>query len=444
MLVRDMLAREPDALPMLPSLMAAVDPAVGIVRSVERDRAPHPDEPDFICHRADLRPTHRLSDGGYRIHAPEGGRGASHDAARISALFEALERYALSVHRRQALVVDSYEALGRGGELALDPAEAASAETVTTRDAREGLGRSRLAWTPGWSYRHGRTIRVPAQLVHVPYAFPEGEPVLRDPITTGAAAGLTRGKAILRGLLEVIERDATSMVHYLSRPAPRLDERTLGDGALQEMLGRVRRYGLEVTLRDFTLDVPVPVVVAAIVDPAGGVPGVTFASKASFDVCHAARGALLEAACFRRSMRSHAVVARREGLRLLADFDAIDSGELRGYAMIQPEMRAHLRYLEAGDATVDRSSWDGETPERLEAMVRAVLEVGGDIIVVDVTTPDVASLGVIVVKVIVPGLQPMHLCETGKTWTRRLLEHGLGLGRARRPEDLNPIPHPFL
>jgi hypothetical protein len=73
-----------------------------------------------------------------------------------------------------------------------------------------------------------------------------------------------------------------------------------------------------------------------------------------------------------------------------------------------------------------------------------VLCSGGDILIADVTTPDVSALGLSVVKVIVPDLQPMHLSELRSSWTDRLLRFGCPPGTRRTPADLNPVPHPFL
>ncbi|MEV4319122.1 YcaO-like family protein [Actinocrispum sp. NPDC049592] len=104
----------------------------------------------------------------------------------------------------------------------------------------------------------------------------------------------------------------------------------------------------------------------------------------------------------------------------------------RAFLWIRPEMRDRLGYLdEARDGV-------GLPAGAAEDLVRAVHAVCGDILVRDVTTPDIRELGAVVVKVIVPGLQPMHLSEVDRRWTDRLLTF------SDPAEGLNPLPHPFL
>ena len=302
-----------------------------------------------------------------------------------------------------------------------------------------------IAWTCGWSWRLKSPIFVPAQLVYLPYAFQPSEPVLRDPLTTGASAGLTYGKAVLRGLLEVVERDATMIVHYRKLQRPELDLSVLSDPCLGVMTESLQRYNLDATLYDFSLDLPLPVVAATVVDRSGEGPAVTVGSKASFDLREAARGALLEAACFRRPMRERLAQARKRAVPLLSDYAGVGSGELRAYLWMQPEMLPHLGYLGRGSPAPSHrwGDWRGLTEPRLRSLIDAVLQVS-DIIVADVTTADIASFGVQVVKVILPGLQPMHLCERDRCWTKRLLAYDSAGVPPIAVRALNAVPHPFL
>jgi ribosomal protein S12 methylthiotransferase accessory factor len=66
---------------------------------------------------------------------------------------------------------------------------------------------------------------------------------------------------------------------------------------------------------------------------------------------------------------------------------------------------------------------------------------------VELTTPDLVEYGVHVVRVIVPGLQPVHFGHgQERLGGERLynLPHQLGLAdHARTEKDLNPCPHPL-
>ncbi|WP_412749046.1 YcaO-like family protein [Krasilnikovia sp. M28-CT-15] len=432
--VADLLAPEIPVTVAAPYFRALVDPAVGVVRTVrQRDDWPH-DEPKTIMYRAELMPTAAFSSGGYRTFPAEAGRSLDHDTAAASALFEAVERYCLSIYDAAQLTVARYDELCSAGVPALDPASLSHHSGDTDR-AR--VRTSRLAWTTARSLVDGTSRLVPAQLVRLPYAFLPGEPVLRDPLTTGCAAGTAAGPAVLRGLLEVVERDATMIRHYRGLTPRRLTPASLGSSEVDRLVADCERYHLQVELFDYALDLPVPVIAARVRDPGGRMPAATFGSKAAFDVAEAAVGALLEAATFRGPIRGRAKTARRVAAGLLDDPSRIASGAERAFLWIQPEMAGRLGYLDEAE-TVTNQPRAGEPA--IDVVVRSIAQAGGDILVCDVTTPDIADMGAIVVKVLVPGLQPMHLCEPDRRWTTRLLSYGRPVGE----QDLNPLPHPFL
>jgi ribosomal protein S12 methylthiotransferase accessory factor len=78
--------------------------------------------------------------------------------------------------------------------------------------------------------------------------------------------------------------------------------------------------------------------------------------------------------------------------------------------------------------------------------VERVRRAGLDVIACDLTTPDVAELGLSVVRVVVPGLHPLFMGHSNRVLggTRlyavpsRLGLRGLAPGQAD-----NPYPHPF-
>jgi ribosomal protein S12 methylthiotransferase accessory factor len=69
------------------------------------------------------------------------------------------------------------------------------------------------------------------------------------------------------------------------------------------------------------------------------------------------------------------------------------------------------------------------------------------VIAVDLTTPDVEALGFKVVKVLIPGTQPLDFgVECPHLGGRRLYEAPYRMGyrpRPTRPHELNLVPHPF-
>ena len=84
-------------------------------------------------------------------------------------------------------------------------------------------------------------------------------------------------------------------------------------------------------------------------------------------------------------------------------------------------------------------------PADLAVLIKSLAEVAGDVLAVDVTTPDVAALGVRVVRGLVPGFVPIWFgANQARLGGRRLLEMPGRIGlRPARLDELNLDPHPM-
>ena len=107
----------------------------------------------------------------------------------------------------------------------------------------------------------GQAVPVLAQAVYLDFAARTAEPLLTDANSTGCAAGADREDAVLRALLECIERDAVALWWYAGHqhPAIALDVMDqLQPRLCWWLMGRQR----QTRLLDVTTDIGVPVVVA--------------------------------------------------------------------------------------------------------------------------------------------------------------------------------------
>ncbi|MGC8490966.1 MAG: YcaO-like family protein, partial [Syntrophobacteraceae bacterium] len=83
----------------------------------------------------------------------------------------------------------------------------------------------------------------------------------------GPASGNTLEEAILQGLCEVVERHVGSIVTYDGTLTPEIDTASIKDPAAIELLEKFQKNGIELFLRDFSLDTGVPTVAALAYDP---------------------------------------------------------------------------------------------------------------------------------------------------------------------------------
>ena len=147
-----------------------------------------------------------------------------------------------------------------------------------------------IHWTPARSLRNGETRLTPSRLCYAGLVEDPGAFGIADSI--GCAAGRTFEEAVLRALLEVVERDALSIWWYnrLRRPGVAVD---LADGSgLSELVGSGREIGRQIVVLDVTTDLDIPAYVAVGTDASGAEP--FFGCAAHPDGAIAARKAIGE------------------------------------------------------------------------------------------------------------------------------------------------------
>lgn len=425
-------------------LTRAVSPLTGIVRSrVELAHAP--DEPRLV-HVACLLASAARTLGAETVdHA--GSAGLSPEAAIAGAVGEAIERYS-GVHvPNDRLVVATRAELGHH---AVDPARCAlfhhrqhAAPDFPFAPFVEELS---LRWIDGVRLDTGAPAFVPAQLALLDPPV-EGEPRIAYPTSNGLACGATPEEAILAALLEVVERDAVMITWANRLSLPRLSWDDDEDLAAID-----RRYFAPTGLRYATLDgsafFGVPVVLAVVRGAVGGPPEIALGAACKPRVGAAVQTSLTEAFGVRRWMRDLRLECPDRTYESLFDVQTFED-HLAFYW--PPERVARTAFLDASTAvreTATVAAIPGETPLELVEWVAARLaESGVSAYAVDVTSPDVAQLGISVFRVVCPELCALDVLGAapyrgGTRLYRAAFDAGL-LPLPLEYDDLNPLPHPF-
>ena len=373
------------------------------------------------------------------------GKGMTTTAARDGAIGEALERYASLTWTPDRVVRC---ARGEVPGVSLDPHEL----VLFAPEDAERLGHARyrddvpLDWVPARSLLSGEEVWVPFQAVTLHgNRWPHRE-LLFAPTSNGFAAGPTVDFAAEQALLEVIERDAfcIAWAHRLAtRP---YDAATLPDPDAAAVAELYRRRGVRIEVHLLPTDGAAYVAMA--VGWGADEPAAVVGLGASQDALRAARSAVLEVGQVRPALRARLQdpAVRERRAVLAADPSLVHELEDHDLLYSDPAVAAsrmtHLR-------TSEPRAW--VTPPRrghgLEDLVASLAMVAGDVLVADVTPPDVAALGVRVVRGIVPGFQPIHFgADQARLGHPRLFTapHRWGLrDRPAERADLNPDPHPL-
>jgi len=308
------------------------------------------------------------------------GVDADWNAAFMKALGEGLERYCAGVYDASDFET-APPGVVEGGVTPADVVRRDDAPAVDPEDP--------IRWVPGVDLTSGDRTYLAAELVQ----FPPPAERYADAITTGLGLGASGAEALVSGLTEVIERDATMLAWYSSFAPLALrvdaeDYRTLEK--------RARSEGLEATALLVTQDVDVPVVAVAVHREDGEWPRFAVGSDAALDPEAAATDALAEALqnwMELRSMGRLAANAEDGAIGAFADFP-----------------RAANTFLDANGPVPASSVGPEGLPsgtKRVDALVDAVTDAGLTPYAARVTTRDVAALGFETVRVLVPGAQPL-------------------------------------
>ena len=215
------------------------------------------------------------------------------------------------------------------------------------------------------------------------------------PLSNGCAAGPTVEAATLRGLLELIERDAVALWWRggrLAAPIPLEDPASLAASAL---LARLRQGegGRRSWLLDITTELGVPAVAAVSFDAAGG--NFCFGTAARPSLAAAACAALMEMAQIELAME---IVHAKRRERGEAALNAIDRQHMRRLAAIHAEScnLVHPQAAPRGTAMqAEEAAALGTLLDRLGAH-------GLRPLALDLTRPE---FGVPVIRVLCPGLE---------------------------------------
>ena len=383
--------------------------------------------------------------------------------ARLAALGESVERYCGNVLDTLPVTWGSYDELRRRGLPVLD-----SCELVLYSEEQYAapgfpfvpLNRDlRVHWVHGRWVADDSPVLVPASLVYVNWysAGLAAAPPTNFCSFAGIAAGPDEAFAVRSALEEIIERHATMVWWLNAHPLP----------AVTGLGGPVIEPPCRATYLNLDNEFGVPVAAAIVHDDDARLVNIGFSARPRFR--QGAVKALTEAFTLQEGSRD---LLRSDGLH----WKVMAAGELNGRAF--KPWRRDRRYLDdfrsdmhdcddlmvqqqvyldprAGRAMSsllepsthrDRATVPDIAGDPADHYCRALERHGIGAIVVDITTPDVASTGMRVVRVIAPGTVGNAPAAFPYLGRRRVQDLAVELGwreRALDEDRLNyfPLPH---
>jgi ribosomal protein S12 methylthiotransferase accessory factor len=431
-----------------PRLRRAVSPYTGIVRSLEECLATTTEPPLFRA-TCDVGRGDRTLGVSLDHLSGIGGAGLSRGDAAAAAVGEALERYSATYVPAERLVVASAGELGADAVLPeCFPLFSDSQYSTPGFPFRRFTAETRVAWVEGQALPDRHRAFLPAELVFLGDATSAGDAPIGYSTSSGMACGETVEEVLIRGLCEVLERDAFMIVWANRLSLPLLE--VAGDARIAALdRALFARTGLRYAAVDLSAFHGLPTVLGVVRAPAGSAGAVGVGAGTAPTIERAGWKAL-----------SEAFAARAAGAKLALISPGRELGQ-GGAGIVSFE--DHIRYpaehvnapvSEFLDASGERTpvgsipELGGGTPgELVVALCERVRAAGSGVYSVDVTSPDVRELGLTVTKVLAPELCALDVPYAARfLGGRRLYEAAAALGlRGDRlcEADINPDPHPF-
>lgn len=372
--------------------------------------------------------------------------------AIMKAIGESIERYCSAQYDADSFV------FGKSSQLDVDtihPEEIALFSEKQYSDKRNPFSpltsETPLFWAQGYSIIQDKTRYVPAQLVYVPYTFSDNrEPPVHNPISTGLACSPNLTNAICKGIYEVVERDAFMIVWKNQLPCPLLDLNSVADPFVKELLKALEGVPVKFEARILNLDMDVHVIVFIIRSATGNAPHTVMGLGAELNPVKALILAMEEA--FLTFLGMSRYIKSDPGYRPEPDFSDITTPIQHAVAhSIDPTLKNSIDFLHSETSTLSLSELPNKSSQSslqnvktLSAMIEAK---GLDIILFDLTTPDINEAGFKVVRTVIPGMEPLDVSHALRyLGGKRLYQLPFQLGLLEKPNtefSLNKYPHPF-
>jgi len=381
----------------------------------------------------------KRGNAGKSVHGA--GAGLSYEEALIPALAEGLERYSTCVFRSEQFVWAAAGELGIGA-LDLDTVPRCSVTELAHPKCPLILPDKTkpIRWVRGLSALDGSVKYIPVVMVYSHAGFAVSGERFWISISTGCAAHVSYESALFAGICEVIERDAISIVWLQKLALPRIEL----DCLPPPLPAYWRRYenasaDVEYLFFDATSDLGVPTVY--------GLQLAMHNSRVTTLVsCGTGTSIPVALAKVIRDMAAIRCTFPR-AISVPTEWDSFTDVMHGATYMASADRLGAFDFLTKTKATkrISEIVTDRSSQVTLQSLVDTLKRLRLETYIVDLTTDEAIRAGMRVLRVIIPGLQPLSFRYRARYLGHpRLYEAPLRMGYPAHPENqLNDWPQPF-
>lgn len=310
------------------------------------------------------------------------GKGFTESQALTSGLMEFIERFSSSAIDNSRLIKGSHNSLPES----LSLWDFVPTNRIRREFTKEEADNASLYWVDGFSLTTGKKVLVP---INLSYFSGKNDVLTGSSDTNGLAAGNTLEEAILHGICEVVERHLFEVVSRNNLDCPLIDQSTIDDPLIIQLITLFASKGFELYLSDYTHNLGIPTICAIAYNENNSKPAI-IATGTHPDKRIATIRALTEIIQYRASsLYKEYSNPMFKAPRNLPDFVKMQilqksNSILKSYADVNSISKKTIR-------------------EEISIVKNLLAEKGFDILVVDLTRKD---MGIPVVRVLVKGMQP--------------------------------------
>ncbi len=432
--------------PLVQFLPSLVDDHVGVLHAVSEVRR-RPGAPRFFHYAAHLSNTMAFSE--YANSGSRGAAAADRETAVSRVILDAVAGYCA------ALVSEE------DGKHPIYPADRASFPCATPEDFAifhqqqyeqpefpyvPFRGDTPVQWSEAFDPFTDDPVFIPSALRFLPYSamVAHGELLIAPATSAGLACHWDGVTAAIEALCDVIECDTLAITWQARLSPPQIRVETLSD-ANYDLVSRFERTGSTVTLLGAGLDLGITTVIASLSGAGPQGAARVMAAATSLDPELAVRRSL--------EMLAH-VEQYCQLLWSQMPRASDDPGEIADQSdhlnyWCDHAHRAGADFLFASKQRIEFDEIENlsrDPKADLRLLLERIRDAGYRALLANLTTPDIAGLGLTVVRAVVPGLPPLF-CGFGtralggkRLWT---IPQKLGHKGCYVASGDNPLPHPF-
>lgn len=341
--------------------------------------------------------------------------------ALLKCLSEGIERASISGYNTKSIFYSSYNDLN------------GPAIDIGMYSSEPMRKQQQIGWIKGRCLTNDISAYIPAHLVYLNYSWKNKEQILSPIISTGASAGFDYDSTVLRGIYEVIERDAFMTIYLNKISAPRIKITTINNAEIKSLDVLLKKYQLELCIFDFTHDLKIPVYVSIIMDRTGRGPAISVGAKCGFNPIDSIIGSIEEAFMARLWLKKRANA-------FISNNNSLPWWPMSWWPL---SMIKKLDFLIKSSPMIPLTRKYIHQNNNLEYILKSLKEKNYDVYLHDNSLPFLKKRRLLSVKVIIPKLQPLYLDVKNKKINKIRLDtvaRYFGVKRLR----INTIHHPFL